>query len=170
MLFQRKRGHLSPSSRRSPVFSLMIFILPVWFSEPWKQELFKAHTDKWIHRALFCFSFCFFKKNFHPVIHYSINLSGAAHGSSDECCSCEMSFRTWFHWNLVLNTCYFDLKANYEGAEPKPEMNKKKSHWFYRDGCQKQLTNHEPMQRWEVGSKLLFGWVLKSMESRKWLR
>lgn len=51
------------------------------------------------------------------------------------------------HRNLVLNTCYFDLEANYEGIEPKSEMNKKKFHWYYRDSCQKQLTNHESMQR-----------------------
>ena len=51
------------------------------------------------------------------------------------------------HRNLVLNTCYFDLEANYEGVEPKSEMNKKKFHWYYRDSCQKQLTNHESMQR-----------------------
>lgn len=51
------------------------------------------------------------------------------------------------HRNLVLNTCYFDLQANYEGVEPKTEMNKKKFHWYHRDSCQKQLTNHEWTQR-----------------------
>lgn len=51
------------------------------------------------------------------------------------------------HRNLVLNTCYFDPEANYEGVEPKSEMNKKEFHWFYRDSCQKQLTNHESVQR-----------------------
>lgn len=103
------------------------------------------------------------------LTHFSINLSHTEKAGDWHCCS-EMSFRTWFHRNLVLTTCYFDLKANYEGVEPKTDMNKKKSHWFYRAGCQKQLTNHEPMQRWEVESKLLFSWVLKSMESRKWLQ
>lgn len=29
------------------------------------------------------------------------------------------------HRNLVLNTCYFDLEANYAGVEPKSEMNKR---------------------------------------------
>lgn len=29
------------------------------------------------------------------------------------------------HRNLVLNTCHFDLDANYEGVEPKSEMNKR---------------------------------------------
>lgn len=29
------------------------------------------------------------------------------------------------HRNLVLNTCYYDLEANYEGTEPKNEVYKR---------------------------------------------
>ena len=49
-------------------------------------------------------------------------------------------------------------------------MNKRTFHWYYRDSCQKELTNHESTQRWKVESKLLFDWVLKSIKSKKWLQ
>lgn len=95
------------------------------------------------------FIFFVFPKTCHPVnsSQPKFKASREAEGCGNWYCSRQMSFRTWFHGNLVLNTCYFDLKANYEGVEPKSEMNKKNFHWFYRDGCQKELTNHEPMQR-----------------------
>lgn len=61
--------------------------------------------------------------------------------------SAKCPFGVDIHRNLVLNTCSFDPKANYEGVEPKSKMNKETFHWYYRDSCQKELTNHASTQR-----------------------
>lgn len=117
--------------------------------------------------SVFVFMGFFFpQKQIIQLTHFSINLSHSEKAGDCHCC-CEMSFRTWIHRNLVLNTCYFDLKANYEGVEPKTEMNKKKSHWFlqswlpetaYKSWAYFSLRPQKPMA-FQVGLSLFALWL-----------